>query len=53
MKKGEWMYLLVQDYDTGRVMTIEDNRAMYDALKKSKSPEERAAIEALMGSQQK
>lgn len=50
MPKGQWMYLLVQDMQTGRVMTLEDNRAMYEAMSKSASPEERAALQALIQS---
>lgn len=50
MPKGQWMYLLVQDLQTGRVLTIEDNRAMHDALGKAKSPGEREAIQALIQS---
>lgn len=50
MPKGQWMYLLVQDIQTGRVMTLEDNRAMHQALAKSASPEERAALQALIQS---
>jgi len=48
MPKGQWMYLLVQDMQTGRVMTLEDNRAMHEAMSKSASPEERAALQALI-----
>lgn len=50
MPKGQWMYLLVQDLQTGRVLTVEDNRAMHDALGKAKSEEEREAIKALIQS---
>lgn len=50
MPKGQWMYLLVQDMQTGRVMTLEDNRAMHEAMSKSASPEERAALQALIQS---
>lgn len=48
MPKGQWMYLLVQDMQTGRVMTLQDNRAMHQAMSKSASPEERAALQALI-----
>lgn len=50
MGKGEWMYLLVQDLQTGRVLTVEDNRAMHDALGKARSEEEKEAIRALIQS---
>lgn len=50
MPKGQWMYLLVHDQQTGRVHTIEDNRAMHAALAQARSPEERAALEALVQS---
>ncbi len=50
MGKGQWMYLLVQDMQTGRVLTVEDNRAMHEAVSKAQSPEERAALQALIQS---
>jgi len=48
MNAGEWSYLLVQDLQTGRVYTLQDNRAMIDAMYKAKSPEEKEAIARLI-----
>lgn len=47
MKQGEWVYILVQDLQFGKVYTVADNRAMLSAMAKSQSEGERAALQAL------
>jgi len=42
----EWVYLMVQDKRTGRMVTLADNRAMLRA----KNANERDAFSALLGS---
>jgi hypothetical protein len=46
-RSGEWVYVLVQDVSTGRVMTLEDNRAIMDAMAKAKTPEVRRLAAAM------
>lgn len=49
MKRGEWVYLCVQDMRTGHVITLHDNRAMLTAQATAGSQEEKEAFAAMLG----
>ncbi|KAJ8601798.1 hypothetical protein CTAYLR_006826 [Chrysophaeum taylorii] len=48
-KKDGFVYLMVQDKRTGRVITIEDNRAAMIEARAMRTDEERSALSALLG----
>lgn len=49
MAKGEWVYLCVQDMQTGHVITLHDNRAMLLAQAQAGSDEEKNAFRKMLG----
>lgn len=49
MRKGEWVYLIVQCKRTGRVITVVDNRTALSVASTGKSQEERDAMAKLLG----
>uniref|UniRef100_A0A7S2W907 Mitochondrial import inner membrane translocase subunit Tim21 n=1 Tax=Rhizochromulina marina TaxID=1034831 RepID=A0A7S2W907_9STRA len=48
MRQGEWVYLIVQDKMTGKVITICDNRSSLALAASAKSPEEKEAMMRLL-----
>ena len=50
MSANEFVYLICQDAYTGRVITIEDNRARLEAEATMTSSEGKNAMRALLGS---
>lgn len=49
MKSGEWVYLCVQDLQTGHVITLHDNRALLMAQSQAGSDEEKNAFRKMLG----
>lgn len=49
MASGEWVYLCVQDLQTGHVITLHDNRAMLIAQAQAGSDEEKNAFRKMLG----
>lgn len=49
MGSGEWVYLCVQDMQTGHVITLQDNRAMLAAQAQASSSAEKDAFAAMLG----
>lgn len=49
MSSGEWVYLCVQDLQTGHVITLQDNRAMLAAQSQAESKAEKDAFAAMLG----
>lgn len=49
MTSGEWVYLCVQDLQTGHVITLQDNRAMLATQAQAGSQEEKDAYAAMLG----
>lgn len=49
MKNGEYVYLIVQDAQSGRVVTMRDERARLEAEMNANSDESKSAISALLG----
>ena len=45
----DFVYLMVQDKRTGRVVTIEDNRLALQASSGARSDAERSALQGLLG----
>lgn len=49
MGSGEWVYLCVQDLQTGHVITLHDNRALLMAQAQAGSEEEKNAFRKMLG----
>ncbi|CAM9450861.1 unnamed protein product, partial [Choristocarpus tenellus] len=49
MDSGEWVYLCVQDSQTGHVITLHDNRAFLASQSLASSKEERDALSTMLG----
>lgn len=49
MGSGEWVYLCVQDLQTGHVITLHDNRALLMAQAQAGSDEEKNAFRKMLG----
>eukprot|EP00752_Nemacystus_decipiens_P008901 g7946.t1 len=49
MESGEWVYLCVQDLQTGHVITLHDNRALLMAQAQAGSDEEKNALMKMLG----
>ncbi|CAB1097570.1 unnamed protein product [Ectocarpus sp. CCAP 1310/34] len=49
MESGEWVYLCVQDLQTGHVITLHDNRALLMAQAQAGSDEEKNAFRKMLG----
>ncbi|CAM9710075.1 unnamed protein product [Hapterophycus canaliculatus] len=49
MASGEWVYLCVQDLQTGHVITLHDNRALLMAQAQAGSDEEKNAFRKMLG----
>ncbi|CAM9692138.1 unnamed protein product [Discosporangium mesarthrocarpum] len=49
MGNGEWVYLCVQDAQTGHVITLHDNRALLASQAQASTPEEKKAISQMLG----
>lgn len=49
MESGEWVYLCVQDMETGHVITLHDNRALLLTQNLASSNEEKSALRKMLG----